>query len=147
MPLKATGMKSPASTSATPLSLDDVVVEAMNYPLFVERHSSEARKTMPLPILAIARHVAQATEMWFLTNTMELVIPVHRISGAPLNPDYHSVVGQSLFLVNCQSQFFWVGNSLSKRPLQRRIEGRQNQLLQEQEIVSHVPTHWSAFVV
>ncbi|KAL7573447.1 hypothetical protein ACA910_013763 [Epithemia clementina (nom. ined.)] len=61
-------------------------MEAMNDPLFVETHSSEARKTTPLPILAIARHAAQATEMWFPTNTMELVIPVHRISGAPLNP-------------------------------------------------------------
>ncbi|KAL7561621.1 hypothetical protein ACA910_001489 [Epithemia clementina (nom. ined.)] len=77
----------------------------MNDPLFVETHSSEARKTTPLPIVAIAQHVAQATEMWFPTNTMELFIPVHRISGAPLNPHYHSVVGQSLFLVNWQSQF------------------------------------------
>ncbi|KAL7563943.1 hypothetical protein ACA910_017558 [Epithemia clementina (nom. ined.)] len=77
----------------------------MNDPLFNETHSSEARKTTPLPILAIARHVAQATEMWFPTNTMELVIPVHRISGAPLNPHYHSVIGQSLFLVKWQSQF------------------------------------------
>ncbi|KAL7574264.1 hypothetical protein ACA910_012514 [Epithemia clementina (nom. ined.)] len=38
-------------------------------------------------------------------NTMELVIPVHRVSGTPLNPHYHLVVGQSLFLVNWQSQF------------------------------------------
>ncbi|KAL7568569.1 hypothetical protein ACA910_002681 [Epithemia clementina (nom. ined.)] len=60
---------------------------------------------MPLPILAIAQHVAQATVMWFPTNTMEFVIPVHRTSGAPLNPHYHSVIGQSLFLVNWQSQF------------------------------------------
>ncbi|KAL7560915.1 hypothetical protein ACA910_008194 [Epithemia clementina (nom. ined.)] len=77
----------------------------MNDPLFVETHSSEARKTTPLLIMAIARHVTQATEMWFPTNTMELVIPVHRIRGAPLNPHYHSVLGQSLFLVNWQSQF------------------------------------------
>ncbi|KAL7555787.1 hypothetical protein ACA910_003937 [Epithemia clementina (nom. ined.)] len=99
------GVKSPASASATPHSLHDIVMEAMNDPLFVETHSSEARKTTPLPILAIAQHVAQATEMWFPTNTMKLVIPVHRISGAPPNPHYHSVVGQSLFLVNWQSQF------------------------------------------
>ncbi|KAL7560211.1 hypothetical protein ACA910_003292 [Epithemia clementina (nom. ined.)] len=77
----------------------------MNDPLFVESHSSEARKTMPLPILAITRHVAQVTEVWFPLNTMELVIPVHCISGAPLNSHYHSVVRPSLFLVNWQSQF------------------------------------------
>ncbi|KAL7580566.1 hypothetical protein ACA910_003688 [Epithemia clementina (nom. ined.)] len=105
MPLKAMGVKSPASNSATPLSLHNIVVEAMNDPLFVETHSFEARKTTPLPILAIARHGAQATEMWLPTNTMELVIPVNRISGAPLNPHYHSVIGQSLFLVSWQSQF------------------------------------------
>ncbi|KAL7557146.1 hypothetical protein ACA910_002428 [Epithemia clementina (nom. ined.)] len=76
----------------------------MNDPLFVESNSSEARKTTPLSLLATARHVAQVTEMWFPTNTMELVIPVHCISGVPLNPHYHSGIGQ-LFLVNWESQF------------------------------------------
>jgi hypothetical protein len=91
-------------------NLHGVVTEAMSNKAFLDLYS-DVKKSAPLPMVALARHVAidlvpnKSLGSLVPPHTMTLTVPVHRVVGQQLDPHYHSIEGQQLLLVQWETHF------------------------------------------